>query len=232
MSEMLIQAHLGAIQIPNGIQGQVGGYRPFNSNKNILIAKLAVQVQDNTIPLRLLNYCNKPRTINPKERLATFTPWTANIANIARPYIDQPNNANTSHQPLSPSPNMTMPPSNHNGNTTEESINKQSITPLPPGVDISTSVLDPNQKAGLLSLLNEFSDVFANPQTSELGHCKVVTHRIDIKPDSRPIQKLPYITSPMKRQEMDRQVQKMLEQGIIKPADGGQWASPALLVPK
>jgi hypothetical protein len=55
-------------------------------------------------------------------------------------------------------------------------------------------------------------------------------HKIETG-DATPIKKAPYKTPFALRQEMNRQVQKMLDKGVIRPSQS-LWPSPGILVPK
>ena len=58
----------------------------------------------------------------------------------------------------------------------------------------------------------------------------VAVHKIETG-DATPIKKAPYKTPFALRQEMNRQVQKMLDKGVISPSHS-PWSSPVVLVPK
>ena len=55
-------------------------------------------------------------------------------------------------------------------------------------------------------------------------------HKIETG-DATPIKKAPYKTPFALRQEMNSQVQKMLDKGVISPSQS-PWSTPVVLVPK
>lgn len=59
----------------------------------------------------------------------------------------------------------------------------------------------------------------------------LVTHRIPTIPNIPAVNTRPYRLPEANRKEVDRQVQEMLEQGIVQPSKSS-WNSPLLLVPK
>lgn len=63
-----------------------------------------------------------------------------------------------------------------------------------------------------------------------LGRTKVVTHQIDTG-NARPIKQRPYRIPFHKRQEVQRQIDSMLEEGLISPSKS-PWSSPIILVAK
>ena len=92
-------------------------------------------------------------------------------------------------------------------------------------VVISDDITEP-QKQQVRELLSEFSDVFSG--SPNLTH--VVTHKIDTG-DSPPIRSSPYRIPQKLEEEVNREIEKMLEMGIIRPSFS-PWASPVVIVPK
>ena len=64
-----------------------------------------------------------------------------------------------------------------------------------------------------------------------LGEINTTVHRVELIPGTRPTAQAPYRAGPKAREIEDAEVQKMLEAGVIEPAQS-EWASPVLLVPK
>ena len=64
----------------------------------------------------------------------------------------------------------------------------------------------------------------------QLGRTSLVQHTIDTG-DAVPIKQRPYRTTPENKQEIDRQVNDMLERGII-PESVSPWSSPVVIVKK
>ena len=88
------------------------------------------------------------------------------------------------------------------------------------------NTLTPTEKERVQHLLSKYSDVFHD----NLGHTTLVTHKFDtgstqsIKQAPR---RLPYVH----RDEANRQVADMLQQGVIRPSTSA-WSSPVILVTK
>lgn len=99
-------------------------------------------------------------------------------------------------------------------------------------MDLTESNINAQQKVQLQDLINEFSDVFVDPATGQLGHTTVLTHEIELEKDSKPYRQSPYRQSPVMRQEMDKIVEEQLDQGLIEQSFDGPWAAPTLLVRK
>jgi len=83
------------------------------------------------------------------------------------------------------------------------------------------------EKEQLKSLLNEFPEVF----TGVPGECTLPPIKLELKPGSQPIRKLPYRFSGVRLEQLRAHLDDMLEQGIIEPYHGA-YASPVFLVPK
>ena len=89
--------------------------------------------------------------------------------------------------------------------------------------------LDGGQRERILDLVLRYQHIFATPE-GELGHTTLVDHTID-NGDSRPIKQPPLRMPPLQRELADREVDKMLEKGFIKPSDS-PWAFPIVLFTK
>lgn len=92
----------------------------------------------------------------------------------------------------------------------------------------SNPELDETQRQLLQDFLEKNQNVFAKP--GELGRTTYTYHQIDTgnqKPIKQPIRRVPY----HKRLEITKQVQEMLDQGVISPSES-PWNNPVLLVMK
>ena len=81
----------------------------------------------------------------------------------------------------------------------------------------------------IASLLRNFQDVFSTGDL-DIGRTGLVRHRIETG-DARPIRERPRRYPTQEQQEISRQVQAMLQNGIIEPSDS-PWASNVVLVRK
>ena len=113
-----------------------------------------------------------------------------------------------------------------------ELTSNDSHTPFDPEVNWDQSAVTSEQRKQLQALTREFSDCFVNLNDKQLGLTDKTTCKIETFPNTKPSYKLPYRSSPIMRQEMDKIVNQQLQQGLIEEADDGAWASPALLVKK
>ena len=78
-------------------------------------------------------------------------------------------------------------------------------------------------------MFNIYRNVSAFPG-DQLGRTSLVQHVIDTG-DAMPIKQRPYRVSPDVKKEIDRQVDEMLEKGIIQESVSS-WSSPVVLVKK
>jgi hypothetical protein len=81
----------------------------------------------------------------------------------------------------------------------------------------------------VLQVLEEFSDTFFAP--SELPPHRDYDHAILLLPDFVPVNARPYRCSPLHKDEIERHVREMLQQGLISRSTS-PFASPVLLVQK
>ena len=97
--------------------------------------------------------------------------------------------------------------------------------PTPQELKISEA-LSGSQREQLQSLLEEYHDVLRGTP----GRTDMAEHVIDTG-DSRPIRLHPYRVPHAYRDEVDRQVTEMLEEGVVEPSTS-DWAAPIVLVKK
>ena len=96
-------------------------------------------------------------------------------------------------------------------------------------LDLSSSVLNDQEKQLFQEFINKNSDIFAN-DLSELGKCNIFKHTIKTVHE-KPIHSQPYRTAPKAKAEIDKQVREMLEHDIIVESTSA-YASPVVLVKK
>ena len=64
-----------------------------------------------------------------------------------------------------------------------------------------------------------------------LGHITVAKHRIDLKPNSKPVYQAPYRAGPKQRELEREQIETMLKADVIE-ASSSEWAAPIVFAPK
>lgn len=85
------------------------------------------------------------------------------------------------------------------------------------------------EKNELENFLLQYSDIFVGPD-GELGRTDLTAHKIDTG-DAKPI-KLPPRRLPISHRDIaEREIESMLQKGVIKPSNS-PWASPIVLVKK
>jgi len=94
--------------------------------------------------------------------------------------------------------------------------------------DISPAISTQHNEA-IQTLLNQYQDVFQEPQ--HLPPSRFYDHHIPLIPGSTPVNSRPYKYSPHHKDEIEKQVQKLLADGLITPSCS-PFASPVLLVLK
>lgn len=91
------------------------------------------------------------------------------------------------------------------------------------------SHLNNEEKDALLQACSDFSDIFHLPEEN-LSHTNTLQHEIKTTTDV-PIHTKTYRFPEIHKQEVRKQIDKMLEQNIIEPSDS-PWSSPIWVVPK
>ena len=97
-------------------------------------------------------------------------------------------------------------------------------------IDLSKSDLTDTQKQEVKTLLDSFSDVFAE-NIKDIGCTNLLTYDIRLKSNVKPIRMRPYKTGWKQREIIEDQVDEWLESGIIRPSMS-EWSFPCLLVAK
>jgi hypothetical protein len=90
--------------------------------------------------------------------------------------------------------------------------------------------LTPKERQLIEPVLIDYAHVFHDEEDNQFKGTDVTEHEI-ILSDTKPIKRPPYQTPYTLTDEMKQQVQKMLDQGVIRESSS-PWSAPALLVPK
>eukprot|EP00170_Pyropia_yezoensis_P001128 contig_5117_g1132 len=93
--------------------------------------------------------------------------------------------------------------------------------------NVNQENVPPDLKEALEKLLQECRHLWSG----ELGKMDATLHRIQLKPDAMPAHLQPYRAGPHRRDEIEKQVNKMLKVDVFEPSDG-DWAFPVVVVPK
>ena len=104
--------------------------------------------------------------------------------------------------------------------------------PEPKGVKVEELYVDElilEERSKFNDLIMKNVDMFAWDAT-QLGRTGLVQHSIDVG-DATPIKKRWYRTSRPERAFIEKEIQRMLEQGLIERSKG-PWASPVVLAQK
>jgi hypothetical protein len=96
-------------------------------------------------------------------------------------------------------------------------------------LDLSDSVLTPDQQQTLRAVLHSHADVFAQNDL-DLGEYTQTLHHI-YTGNAKPIKQRPYRTAHADREIEKQKIKEMLRQRVIKPSNS-PWSSPIVLVRK
>ena len=102
------------------------------------------------------------------------------------------------------------------------------IEPLPSNVDaLDLSHVSDWPRDKFRRVLKKYTRIW----DETLRQINTMVRVIELAPKTRPIAQAPYRAGPKAREVQDAEFKKMLDAGVIEPAQS-EWASPALLVPK
>jgi len=94
---------------------------------------------------------------------------------------------------------------------------------------LRTDHLNEEEKETLEQICEEFCDTF---YLDDMLSCtSTVSHEINTRTDSASVNIRPYRLPEKHKKEVSRQIDKMLNEGIIRPSTS-QWKAPILVVPK
>ena len=204
-SEVVVPARLNSIPQTLYATGIIAPRSTLPEKYSVFGASELVRVsEDGIVPIRLINPSFQPVKIYRRTRLGDFEQVDSAIATF------ELNSMEHSKTP----PSQTINDSQHN------------YSNLP---DLSDSVLSDGDKVKFRNLFHEYHDVFAFSD-DQLGRTSLVQHTIDTG-DAMPIKQRPYRTTPENKQEIDRQVNDMLQRGVIQESIS-PWSSPVVLVKK
>lgn len=95
---------------------------------------------------------------------------------------------------------------------------------------LSLKHLNKEEQLSIESICAKYSDIFFLPG-DKLGTTSLYEHTITLKPNVAPVYVKPYRLPHAQKAELKKQVDNLLEQGIIEPCSS-EWSSPVVLVPK
>lgn len=90
--------------------------------------------------------------------------------------------------------------------------------------------LNLEERSTIKSVCAKYNDIFYL-EGDKLTTTKLYEHSISLKPNTQPIFSKPYRLPHSQKEEIQKQIDNMLDQGIIEPCNS-EWSSPVLLVPK
>lgn len=95
---------------------------------------------------------------------------------------------------------------------------------------INTNYMNNEEFDALKQIIHNYEDLFYL-EGDVLSHTNAITHEINLVPGSKPIHVKQYRLPLSQREEINRQVEKMLDDGVITPSNS-EWNSPLILVPR
>lgn len=117
----------------------------------------------------------------------------------------------------------------NNGNKFSTLNNIESKDPDKVMNKIKTDHMNSEEKAAVINLIKQYTDIFYQ-EGQNLTFTSNIKHKIRTT-DEIPVYTKTYRYPQIHREEVQRQIQKMLEQGIIRPSNS-PWSSPIWIVPK
>ena len=202
-SEYVTAGKLTAV-IPLASSAMIIGSGALCRDPGVVVANTLVDPRVGTVPVRILNPQGQAVQLPRGTTLGTLT--EAEVVEPGQQWVRQVRVGGSVEEDDSDLPEEV----------------KAAIQDLP-------AQLTAEQRRQARELLREYVDIVA-VKGKPLGHTDLVQHRIDTG-DALPIRQPPRREPQAFRGEGAKEVRRMLDEGIVEPADG-PWASPVVLVKK
>ena len=188
---------------PENTNVLVEPYSPSMSEKGLLVARVLVQPRNGFLPLRIINLSKEPQVLH-KNTYAAVAETVDSIADLDT----EPHRLNKINEVLNDY--VTLP----------EYMNP---------VLKSLEHLSSEQVAEIKKLLLKHLNVFAKSKT-DFGQTSIIKHKINTG-NAVPIKQPPRRFPISKKEAAEKELQRMLECGVIEPSKS-PWSSPVVLVTK
>ena len=168
--------------------------------------------------IKIANLSGSPRTLSKNQVLGVAEQAPTTIMAI-----------NFEGDPLS---NSSIPSNDEEGgvpclNKESQETNGKPTETLPSVNDVDLSHLDKDVEKSAREMLRKYEEMW----NGSLGKISVTEHRIQLRPDAQPVHMQPYRAGPKAREFENAEVQHMLKDTVIEPAQS-EWASPVVIAPK
>lgn len=178
------------------------------TKQGILVAKALINPHSERIPLRVMNLTDEPQPLHTQTIAAT----AENVESVTLLQTDAPSCPLMSVQSVSRDLDLEKMPAH-----------------IKSVWEANATSLTEEQKKPFFDLLMKHQNVFAKSKY-DLGHTTIVRHEI-FTGDHPPIKQAPRRMPLTKREVVQKEVQSMLQNGIIEPSTS-PWSSPIVLVEK
>jgi hypothetical protein len=195
-------------RLPTNIVGLCQGGRRITA-LGVLIANTTSSVINNCANVLVMNTTDEPITLHRRTKLGVFT--------IIDPTLVCPFVTTVSTKV----DKVTIDSCNESVNPVVKDILSK--------VNLNTDNMSENEVLGITELLTEYIDVFQT-EGGPRGNYSGVKHEIHTK-DHAPIRSRPYRQAPHIRAEIRKQVDEMLDQGIVGKSTS-PWSFPVCMIPK
>lgn len=205
LSESVIPGHCNR-QVKLNTPAVLRPTENFSEKCDLLMAKELVNLENDVIPLRVMNINDRPQVLY-KDSLVCMCEPVSEIMDFSQQNLASVNMDNLQKKELSVTLTYHL---------------KQMF-------ENSSANLTPIEKDVLKDLLLEYETSFSR-NSQDLGQTSIVKHKIETGM-AQPIKQRPRRVPQSKREEVSKVIKEMEDQGIIEPSISA-WASPIVLVKK
>ena len=192
------------------------------SRSQLAVTNGVVQVHpDKPFKVLVANFGSEPKVVVKDQVIGTLLPHPTAIIPTRVSIADVLNIEDTEPQGYSDIPIQSL-------NDLEEPSEAEKLKAAEKLVeDLDLSHLASSLRKRVKNMLKRFAPMWSG----KLGEINSTPHYIDLLPGSRPIASQPYRAGPKAREIEQREVDKMLQAGVIEPSNSA-WASPVVIIPK
>jgi hypothetical protein len=231
-----------ANSINTGLHGWIGQHE---RRDGLLIHEITATAYHDEVPVLITNTTDRTIKLRSGKKIAAFTPLSSEqlSLNIHQTEPSQQTHVTHDHSRLTKdircveaTTQSQQLRANHDHSPKMNDIKStqrehdEKVDHLLTEYNIDLKQCDPDIKRELVDVLTDNQRAFTD-SSGRLGFCDWVPQEIHLKPHVTPFARQPYRLDPQTRDEIQKQIDKLLDNGVIR-RQYSQWASPVIAIKK
>jgi len=230
-SDNVVMAYL---QDPTVIKyHQLALAEPFHHRYDtVAVGKIVFSPKNGRFPLRVMNTSSVPVKLYKHSRLAIVEPIDKPIIPVAFKDPEMEEEGQVAAVKVDEAhPSMQDKDQAESKGLHASPVKETQLDPIVEKINLKDSILTTQGKHRLLQLISKYSAAFVGADGRIGNYSGPIRHRIDLIPGAIPYKARPYRMSPAMQEEVKKQIDNLLAQGIIRPSTS-EWAAPLVMVTK